>query len=185
MEPAPASTLFFALPAPDPVRALAGRIQDEVRRRLGPARFPALEGLHVTLAFLGPTGPDRVPDLLGTAAEAGGGGGFTLRTAGVGGFPRPARSRILWLGFEPQPALDALADRVRRALRAAGASFDPKPFTAHLTLARFREPVDLARLALPPLEPLSFTVREITLFRSVPVPEGTSYQKVGKAPLAQ
>jgi 2'-5' RNA ligase len=183
MEPAPASTLFFALPAPDPVRALAGRIQDEVRRRLGPARFPALEGLHVTLAFLGPTGPDRVPDLLGTAAEAGGGGGFTLRTAGVGGFPRPARSRILWLGFEPQPALDALADRVRRALRAAGASFDPKPFTAHLTLARFREPVDLGRVALAAPEAVAFPVQGFSLFRSVPTPQGTRYLPLGTVAL--
>jgi len=184
MDPAtPTPTLFFAIPAPDPVRALAGRIQEQVRRSIGPARFPAQEGLHVTLAFLGPTDPARVPDLLRTAAAAGGGGGFTLRPAGLGGFPRPARARILWLGFEPQPALDGLADRVRDALGAARVPFDPKPFKAHLTLARFREPVDLGRVPLPEPEADAFPVTGFILYQSVPTPQGTRYRPLGTVTL--
>ena len=66
----PASPLFFAVPAPPGLRDLAARVQDEVRRALGPARLPPLEGLHVTLAFLGPMDPVRVPGLLDLAAEA-------------------------------------------------------------------------------------------------------------------
>ncbi len=186
MPAAATSRLFFGLAVPAEVRAAAGRFQDAARRAPGAARFPHLEDLHITLAFLGRTETAQIPALVALAAAAAAGAcAFALRTGPAGGFPLAGRARILWLGFEPHPALDALAARLRDALRAGRVAFDEKPFMPHLTLARFREPVDLARLALPPLEPLSFTVREITLFRSVPVPEGTSYQKVGKAPLAQ
>ena len=180
------SRLFFGLAVPAEVRAMAGLLQDETRRAMATARFPALEDLHITLAFLGRTDPALIPALVALAAEAAGTGrAFTLRTAGPGGFPHPGRSRILWLGFQPEPALDALAGRLREALRAGRVAFDEKPFRPHLTLARFREPADLGRIPFPPMEPLAFAVREITLFRSVPVPQGTTYQREGKAVLGQ
>ena len=184
MPEASALPLFFALAAPDEVRVLADRLQDEVRRTIGPARFPALEGLHLTLAYLGRMDPVQVPALLAMAgAAARQGGGFPLRTAGTGGFPRPGRARILWLDFDPQPALGALAERLRAALRAGRVGFDDKPFLPHLTLARFREPVDLGRVVLAAPEPCTFTVRELGLFQSVPGPEGTRYQLLGSVPL--
>jgi 2'-5' RNA ligase len=177
----PASPLFFAVPAPPGLRDLAARAQDDVRRALGPARFPPLEGLHVTLAFLGPMDPARVPGLLDLAAEAAAPcRGFTLRSAGTGGFPRPARARILWLGFDPQPALGALADRLREALRVHSVPFDPKPFQAHLTLARFREPVDLGRIALTPGDPVSFGVDRFGLWQSERTPRGSRYHSLGE-----
>ncbi len=180
MEAVAASTLFFALPVPEEVRTLAGGVQDQVRRVFGLARFPALEGLHVTLAFLGRTDLGRIPGLLHTAsAVAAGGARFTLRTAGVGGFPRPGRARTLWLGFAPQPALDTLAKRLRVALESASVEFDPKPFQAHLTLARFREPVDLGRIPVQEREPITFEVAGFGLWQSLPTPQGSRYRPVG------
>jgi 2'-5' RNA ligase len=179
--PAP---LFFALAAPAEVRALAARLQDAARRTLGPARFPAPEGLHITLAFLGRTEAAQVPALLGLAARvAGPSAGFSLRAAGIGGFPRPGRTRILWMGFDPQPSLAALAERLREALRGARVPFDEKPFMPHLTLARFKEPVDLGRAAFPELEPVVFRVGAISLFQSLPAPQGTRYELLGRVPL--
>jgi 2'-5' RNA ligase len=181
----PEAPLFFAIAAPAEVRAMAGRLQEEARRTCGSARFPAAEGLHLTLAFLGRTDLAQVPALLGLAARvAGPSRGFILRTAGTGGFPKPGRTRILWLGFEPQPSLAALAERLRAALRSGRIPFDEKPFMPHLTLARFREPLDLDRAALPDLPPVAFKVGEIHLFQSVPEPQGMRYQMLGSAPLA-
>jgi 2'-5' RNA ligase len=177
--------LFFAIAAPDEVRAVAVRLQDEARRSFGPARFPDPEGLHITLAFLGRIDLAEVPALLGLAGRvAGPSRGFTLRTAGTGGFPRPGRTRILWLAFEPQPSLASLAGRLRAALTAAQVPFDVKPFLPHLTLARFREPVDLGRAAFPELAPVAFRAGAITLFQSVQEPQGMRYQILGSAPLA-
>jgi 2'-5' RNA ligase len=175
-----ATNLFFAIPAPGPVRELAGRLQEALRRTAGSARLPALEGLHLTLAFLGPTPADRAPDLLGLAgAAAAGTPAFPLVTAGTGGFPGPGRARVFWLGLEPQPALGALAGRLRTGLRAGRVAFDAKPFAPHLTLARFREPADLGRIPLPPLDPLSFQVESFHLYQSVPGPHGSRYVPLG------
>lgn len=179
-----AASLFFAIAAPPEVRAMAVRIQDEARRTFGPARFPAPEGLHITLAFLGRADAAQVPALLSLAARvAGPSCGFALRAEGTSGFPRPGRTRILWLGFAPQPALGALAERLRAALKAGGVRFDEKPFMPHLTLARFRDPVDLGRAAFPDLASVAFKVAAITLFRSVPGPQGSHYEPLGSAAL--
>ena len=175
-----ATNLFFAVPASDAVRELAGRLQEAVRRTTGSARLPLLEGLHVTLAFLGPTPADRAPELLRLAeAAAAGAPGFPLVTAAVGGFPGPGRARVAWLGFEPQPALAALAGRLRSGLQAGRVAFDPKPFAPHLTLARFREPADLRRIPLPPPEPVRFQVQAFHLYQSVPGPHGSRYLPLG------
>jgi 2'-5' RNA ligase len=180
----PEATLFFAVPVAEPVRVLAGRLQEAVRQAQGSARLPALEGVHVTLAFLGRTPTTRVPDLLRLAGAATAGlGPFPLATAGTGGFPAPGRARILWLGFAPQPVLDGLAERLRAALRAGAVPFDGKPFSPHLTLARFRDPVDLGRLALPPQDPVTFQVGAFHLLQSVPGPRGTRYVPLGTLPL--
>jgi len=176
----PAPPLFFAVPAPEELRRQAARVQDDLRRALGPVRFPPLEGLHVTLAFLGPADPGRLPGLLDLAAAATAGcRGFTLRSAGLGGFPRPARARILWLGFDPQPALEALAQGLREALEARSVPFDSKPFQAHLTLARFREPVDLAQIPFAPVESVSFPVDRFGLWQSERTPRGSRYRSLG------
>jgi 2'-5' RNA ligase len=182
-ETSPAS-LFFAVAAPAEVRAMAVRLQDAARRTLGPARFLAPEDLHVTLAFLGRTEAAQVPALLGLAARvAGPSAGFILRAAGTGGFPKPNRARILWLGLDPQPALASLTERLRAALRGARVPFDDKPFQPHLTLARFKEPVDLGRAALPNLEPVAFRMGAIGLFQSLPTPQGMRYELLGSAAL--
>lgn len=175
-----ATNLFFAIPAPAPVRELAGRLQGAVRQAVASARLPGLDGLHVTLAFLGPTPEERAPDLLDLArAAVAGAPGFPLVTAATGGFPGPGRARVFWLGFEPQPALAALAGRLQAGLRAGRVAFDDRPFAPHLTLARFRQPAALGRIALPPLAPVRFQVEGFHLYQSVPGPGGSRYRPLG------
>lgn len=176
----PDTNLFFAVPAPGPVRERAAQVQAATRQAFPAARLPALEGLHVTLAFLGPAPAARAPELLALARAAlAGAAGFDLVTAGIGGFPASGRARVLWLGFEPQPALADLAGRLRDGLRAAGVAFDARPFQPHLTLARFRDPASLGRIPLPPLDPLTFPVTACHLLRTVPGPQGSRYQSLG------
>ena len=182
--PTATSPLFFALPAPAEVRALAARFQEELRRCAAPARFPPLEGLHITLAFLGQVDPGAVPALMEAArAAAGKVRAFPLRTAGQGGFPRSGQARVLWLGFEPEPALAQLAEELGRSLQAGGIPFDAKPFLPHLTLARFRAPVDLGRLPGLRTEPVRFPVGRFALYQSVATAQGPRYQELGSVEL--
>ncbi|WP_243302599.1 RNA 2',3'-cyclic phosphodiesterase [Geothrix oryzisoli] len=153
--------LFFALPLPPALRETLGRWQP-ARPLARPSRT---DGLHVTLAFLGDRSAEALLalDTL-AAAVAARHAPFALRTAGLGGFPGNGRVRILWLGLAPSPALESLAQDLRDALATAGEAFDTKPFRAHITLARLRQPRPLAAFPEPP--PTPFAASDLVLFES-------------------
>lgn len=101
-------------------------------------RWVRLDGLHMTLRFLGPTMEDRVSlardAVRETAADH---GPFSVTLGGAGMFPTGGRPRALWLGVrEGADALANLAKGVDRALVDRGWPADTRPFRAHLTLAR-------------------------------------------------
>ncbi|HEX9011709.1 MAG TPA: RNA 2',3'-cyclic phosphodiesterase [Holophagaceae bacterium] len=156
--------LFLALPLPPDLRGALGTWQG---RHPGIEGWSRPEGLHLTLAFLGDRAPEGVAPLdAAGAAVASRHRPFPLRTAGLGGFPDGNRARVLWLGVAPCPALEALAADLRKALASAGEAFDPKPFRAHITLARFRRARPVAAFA----DPLStaFAADRLVLFESRP-----------------
>lgn len=153
--------LFFALPLPADVRESL----DRWRQTHPPVRWSRIDGLHVTLAFLGDRPAEILPTLEALAsAVAARHAAFALRTASLGGFPRNERTRILWLGLEPSPALESLAGDLRSALAAAGEAFDAKPFRAHITLARLRQPRPQTTFTEPP--PTAFAAGSFALFES-------------------
>ena len=101
-------------------------------------RWVRLDGLHLTLRFLGPTLDDRVQPALDSVRAAGAAAHpFDITVGGAGTFPPNARPRALWLGLRVgEPELSELAATVDRALVTAGWPPEAKPFRAHLTLAR-------------------------------------------------
>ena len=116
---------FIALEVPDVFRAEVAALA----RRLALAcagRFMAYESYHVTLAFLGDVG-EAESALAVAALEAACAGAdaapVELRPDGLGKFGRP-QDATLWLGLAPDPALLALAARVRGELAARGLAFD-------------------------------------------------------------
>lgn len=140
--------LFIALPLPLEARSaiealVAGvRVAPEPepgeRRDPHDVRWVRMDGLHVTLRFLGPTDPDRIGDLR-TAVDAAATGvqPFELGLGGAGAFPNPVRPRVLWLGLEHGLApLNELTARLAGSLAAHGWPHDDRPVRPHLTLAR-------------------------------------------------
>lgn len=175
--------LFFALPLPERVRKELAHIQAHLKASGGPASCPDPVGLHLTLAFLGEWEEAAVPGLMAVARLATAGHPMLrLKTARLGGFPRDRAARVLWLGLDDDPGLRALAEGLRQGLRAAGMGFHDQPFRAHLTVARFKAPQDLARFGEAP-EPLAFEVRELVLFQSVQTSTGSRYVPLGVVPL--
>ena len=74
----------------------------------------------------------------------------------------------------PDPALQALAERVREELTARDVPFDPKPFRPHITLGRR---VRIPKKPLPPLAfPLTAHARTVTLFKSTLSRDGAEYK---------
>jgi len=154
--------LFFALPLPPEAQAALDRW---CRELAGFEGWSVSEGLHLTLAFLGQRAATALPGLEATAAAvAARHAAFDLHTAGLGTFSSGETTRLLWLGLAPAPALETLAGDLRGALAAAGEAIDPKPFRAHITLARFRQACRLDAFSRPPALPIA--VERLVLFES-------------------
>lgn len=135
--------LFVAVPIPEIVATRISDVVGDVRDGLGPdgtrVRWVQMEGLHVTIRFLGPTAPERVDAVAAavTAAAAVIERPFEVRIGGAGSFPDPARPRALWLGIRAgSEALGRLGTALTAELSAEGWAVDERPFRPHLTIAR-------------------------------------------------
>lgn len=121
--------LFAALPAPEPVATRLAALQRGL-----PGRPPPPETLHLTLAFFGEIDEAAAQDLH-AALETVRAPAFEIWLDGVGAFGG-AKPRILYAAVRPEPALTALAAKVRQAGRAAGLELSAEKFTPHVTLTR-------------------------------------------------
>ena len=101
-------------------------------------RWVRLDGLHLTLRFLGPTLEDRVEAARSAVRSAAATAApLDLAIGGAGMFPPTGRPRALWLGVrDGAGALTDLAAVVDRALVDVGWPPETRAFRAHLTLAR-------------------------------------------------
>jgi 2'-5' RNA ligase len=139
----PGRRVFIAAPLPDSARDSIAAVVDQVRSAGVPGggrdvRWVRLDGLHLTLRFLGPTLEDRIT-AAGAAVRVAGAQAqpFELGIGGAGAFPPVGRPRALWLGIrDGADQLTALAWRVEGSLVDAGWPPEARPFRAHLTLAR-------------------------------------------------
>ncbi|HYN69775.1 MAG TPA: RNA 2',3'-cyclic phosphodiesterase [Candidatus Eisenbacteria bacterium] len=187
--------LFFAVPIPAPARALIGDLAAQVQATVGDGhtriRWVRMEGLHLTLRFLGQTPLDRVPALEAIADEVAARiAPFAITVSGAGAFPEPRRPRILWLGI-PAGAdrLASLAEDLGHRIEAAGWPIESRPFAAHLTIARTdglrAGPAAAAALqeAAGRLD-ASFGVDRVVLYRSVLGNGPASYEAIHESVLA-
>ena len=134
----------MAVPVADDVRAAVGELMSRVAgapiedRAYGQPRWVRVDGLHVTLRFLGPTPDARQQEVGAVVAEAANGiAPFRVALAGAGAFPNQYRPRVLWIGItEGAPELAAISGRINTALAKLGWTPDDRPFQPHLTLAR-------------------------------------------------
>jgi 2'-5' RNA ligase len=140
----PGRRLFVAAALPEDAAEAVRSIVDDVRAEALPdgardVRWVRLDGLHLTLRFLGPTAEDRVePTAAAVRAVASAAAGpIELELGGAGTFPPHGRPRALWIGIaRGAEALSGLAGELNTALAGAGWVRDDRPFRAHLTLAR-------------------------------------------------
>ncbi len=142
----PGRRLFVAVPLSDEAVARVSGLVEQVRagtdprgrRRGRDVRWVRLDGLHLTLRFIGPTVEARIPPVVeAVRAAASGEPSFTIRIDGAGAFPNPDRPRALWLGVgEGAEELTRLAGALDARLVDAGWPASDRPFQPHLTLAR-------------------------------------------------
>ncbi len=140
----PGRRLFIAVPLPDDAADAVRSVVDEVRAEPLPAgardvRWVRLDGLHLTLRFLGPTPEDRVEGTVAAVREVAqaAAGPIAMELGGAGAFPPHGRPRALWLGIvQGAEQLGDLAAQLDTTLASAGWPSEHRPFRPHLTLAR-------------------------------------------------
>jgi 2'-5' RNA ligase len=165
---------FVALELDPRLREAMGELQARLRPRLGSIRLVRPEGIHLTLRFLGSTTTgqiDTMRPILAAAASAC--PPADVRVAGLGTFPERGSPRVLWLGLETPPATHDLQKACERAALSAGFEKEERPWTAHLTLGRWRDRVP--RPELPEADLGTTRLDALVLFKSDLRPGGAVY----------
>ena len=172
--------LFIALDIPAEVRAALTNYTERARALATEARWARVEGLHVTLKFIGHV-DDAVVGKIKSALSAIKAAPFEVKFAGIGFFPNPNAGRVFWAGVDGGDNLPRLASTIDGALEKLGFSRETKPYHPHLTLARtssrpLRELKPL--VADPPPQFGTMTAREFFLYQSQPQKGGSKYTKL-------
>lgn len=169
--------LFYAVPVPAAARTHVGELIDRVQAGVGDGtariRWVRVEGLHLTLRFLGAMPASLQPALEAAADEvAVAATPFEVGLSGGGAFPSVARPRSLWIGVaDGGEELAALADGLTGRCAAIGIELETRPFAAHLTIGR-TDGVRLGPAAARALAEAAaeihvrFTADRLVLFRS-------------------
>jgi RNA 2',3'-cyclic 3'-phosphodiesterase len=180
--------LFAAVDIPERIKEAVVAAIEPWRERFPGGRWVRPENWHVTVKFLGRTWPRLVEWVHEGCREAATEiRPFRMGVDGLGVFPGPTRARVLWVGLEdPEGGLAALARAVEERLSKEFPT-EKRPFSAHLTMARFNPPVPMRDqaedLGATPVGGKPFRVGHLTLYRSHLSPRGARYEPLERFPL--
>jgi len=131
---------FIAIELSAEILRLMKQAQAQLQAAAPPhsVRWVRVEGIHLTLKFLGPVPLSQIDAITATmAAAARGVEPFTLTIGGAGCFPNLKRPRVVWIGItEPTGRLNSLQRAVESTLSPLGYPPEERGFQPHLTLGR-------------------------------------------------
>jgi 2'-5' RNA ligase len=163
--------LFVALDLSDSVRDAVAQFSDKLRAEFPSARWTRIEGIHVTLKFIGEVSDERAVRIEDALSAVHSDAPIEMKIRGAGFFPDERRPHVFWIGIDATPNLAEIAAQVETLLEALGVARESREFKPHLTLARIAESRGIEKLhdALNRCGPVDFgTVRtnEMHLYRS-------------------
>ena len=185
---------FVAIELPEEVKTELGKLLGILRgTRVRGLRLVRLEGIHLTLKFLGNIPMANVePITVALHKSVGTHSPFKVQLGEVGVFPNRRNPRVLWAGVQENiEALVSLQSDIDETLTTVGFAKERREFTPHLTLARIREgssPTD-SRTASETLfladfqSGLDINVGSVSLIRSTLKPDGAIYESLASVPL--
>ena len=169
--------LFIAIELPEDTRCKLLAL----KRDIPGVRWVLPEQLHLTLLFLGEIEDNKLGQLILALSKIKV-VPFTLNFSKTGCFPHSHAPKVLWVGLDHQPALNALAATVRAVVLSCAVPLERRPFSPHITLARVKQPgsFDIScyltqdiREKFTPLH-----VREFVLFSSTLTPQGAIHRPI-------
>ena len=149
------------------------------------------DGIHLTLKFLGnifPSNRDSIrsllPDIVGAHRS------FTLSAGRIGVFPGISKPRVIWIGIGGESReLFTLQQDIEDILETAGFAREDRPFRAHLTLGRIKDPrtlrgIEAAIVQGRSFDAGSFPADKVLFIKSDLTPAGAIYTNLAMFPLA-
>jgi 2'-5' RNA ligase len=185
---------FIAIKLPAQTKDALGRIQNKLKTALPELNWVKPENLHLSLKFLGEINEAQAKEaqkLIALAAKTTGAFEINLNLLGV--FPGQP-PRVIWAGTNQTPLkLIQLAQAVEKECLKLKTTAEHRPFQAHITLGRIKNPIHQALLqeTLQTQQQkiskinLSFKVQGVTLFQSVLSAEGATYNILAEADLLE
>lgn len=161
-----------------------------MRNAASEASWVSESNLHLSIKFFGEqpdTAPAEITDLLAPVAAAH--APFDLRLSGLGAFPNLRAPRVVWMGVQHDSRLELMHHDVEAACAASGYPLDARAFRPHITIARVRDAIPLAKaraLALAARAVVYKGVQEVSalsLIESTLGAAGPRYTKVASIPL--
>lgn len=181
--------LFVALEIPPEVRENLAALLEALRAISIEPRWVRPGKLHVTLKFLGEVPDTKLDGIRMALAQIRSEQPVHLEFRGLGFFPNEKHPRVLWAGIEASTNLMKLAGDIQGAIEKLGIPQEQRPFSPHLTLARFERPgmPEKLRVAIAENAQRKFgTLRtnEFHLIQSKLKPSGAEYTTLASFPIA-
>lgn len=174
--------LFTAIDLPADVLLRLERLVSALRPE-ALIKWSPLDNLHITTKFIGQWPESRLQELDDALTSLVPREPFEAEVKELGWFPNERSPYVLWAGVQGGNSLLTLARETEERLAGLGIRKDDRGFAPHLTLARIKNPVPLARLRqrVQEARPASlgkFPVTQFALFRSDPGSNSSIYRKV-------
>jgi len=132
---------FIAIELPDELKLELSHLEAQLKSGKQPGiKWVDPYSIHLTLKFLGSIAVDRIKEITKAMDEAIQGiPPFHLEVKGLGVFPNLKRVQVAWVGMSGEvDKLNQLQKHIESNLARLGFAPESRPFTPHLTLARFR-----------------------------------------------
>jgi 2'-5' RNA ligase len=132
--------LFVALEIPSAVRENFAALLNSLRAVSPQTRWVRPENLHVTLKFIGEVAEARLAAVRSALSSVRSEQPATVEFRGLSFFPDEKYPRVFWAGIKASSNLKTLAADIDMATEKLGIPLEKRPFSPHLTLARFEPP---------------------------------------------
>jgi 2'-5' RNA ligase len=133
---------FVALEIPAEIQKFIAHSTAHVQKALPRPliRWVAPQNVHLTLKFLGDVSPANLEKLAeALKVEVVTHETFSMSVGGLGSFPNPRRTHIIWIGLEVPAALTVLLHGVEAVAERLGYASEDRPFSPHLTIGRVKQ----------------------------------------------
>ena len=172
---------FIALPLPETIKNALSEASGILRKTIN-ARWVKPDAMHLTMKFLGDIDEKNLItigeglDSISSLHSA-----FEMKLFSLGAFPFVKKARVIWAAIDTNIiALRKLAASIDDLAVNYGIAKESRPFTAHITLARLREPsmIDLDVR----MQEITFIIDKMHLYKSDLTPQGAKYTLLHSSP---